>query len=89
MLKNLRRKNQEKDRVHLECFKYARVSEHGYLHRPSAFAYCTTTHLLAIGTHEGRIKVPLFPFFFSGMTSMLTSENLLQETLYAIYFILI
>ena len=57
MLKNLRRKNQEKDRVHLDVFKYAKVCEHGYLHRPSAIAYNTDLQLLAIGTRDGRIKI--------------------------------
>lgn len=57
MLKNLRRKNQEKDKLHIDVFKYSRICEHGYLHQPSAIAYNDDSQLLAIGTRDGRIKI--------------------------------
>eukprot|EP00111_Clytia_hemisphaerica_P008566 TCONS_00025019-protein len=57
MLKNLRRKAPEKDKLGHDLFKLAKTGEHGSPNKPSAIAYDSQLHLLAIGTQSGHLKV--------------------------------
>jgi len=57
MLKNLRKKAPEKDKIGAGLFKYTTVAEHGFPHKPSAIAYDPTLQLLAIGTRTGQLKI--------------------------------
>lgn len=57
MLKNLRRKAPEKDRLGHDLFRLTKTGEHGSPNKPSAIAYDSKLHLLAIGTQTGQLKV--------------------------------
>lgn len=57
MLKNLRRKAPEKDKLGYDLFKFAKIGEHGFQHKPSAIAYDSKLQLLAIGTRTGTLRV--------------------------------
>ncbi|XP_017046290.2 lethal(2) giant larvae protein isoform X1 [Drosophila ficusphila] len=61
MLKFIRGKGQqpsaERQRLQKDLFAYRKTVQHGFPHKPSAFAYDPISKLMAIGTQTGAMKV--------------------------------
>eukprot|EP00795_Rhopilema_esculentum_P009140 gene9140-16802_t len=64
MLKRVKRKIPEKDRIGQDLFQFSKTVEHGFPNKASAIAYDAKLNLLAIGTSIGFLK--MYPYKFSG-----------------------
>ncbi|XP_012555599.1 lethal(2) giant larvae protein homolog 1 isoform X1 [Hydra vulgaris] len=83
MLKNLRRKAPEKDKLGSDLFKFFKLCEHGFPHKPSAIAYDSKLKLLAIGTQSGYLKL----FGDTGVEIVAQESSSTLKCIVQLYFI--
>jgi len=57
MLKRVKRKIPEKDKIGQDLFHFSKTVEHGFPNKASAIAFDKTLRLLAIGTSTGFLKI--------------------------------